>query len=126
MGSPITAGADMLNGRLRQTFRLKRGLRLGFAEFGRADGDPLFYFHGWPSSRLEVGLGDEIFHEVGARIIAIDRPGYGLSDFQPDRKLTDWPNDVCELAGHLGLETFGIIGTSGGGPYAAVCARFLA
>jgi pimeloyl-ACP methyl ester carboxylesterase len=125
MGRLRTAAADVLDGKLQQSFRLKSGRRLGFAEYGQTDGDPFFYFHGWPSSRLEVKLGNEIFHEVGARIIAIDRPGYGFSEFLPERTLNDWPDDVCQLADSLGFEKFGVIGTSGGGPYAAVCARFL-
>jgi pimeloyl-ACP methyl ester carboxylesterase len=111
--------------RLNQTFRLRNGRRLGFAEYGPPDGEPMFYFHGWPSSRLEVKLAEGIFYEAGARIVAIDRPGYGLSEFLANRKLTDWPGDVSELADHLGMDKFGIIGTSGGGPYAAVCSRFL-
>src|SRR6476646_8243913 len=119
MAESKIADPGMLNRRLNQTFRLRDARRIGFAEYGPSEGEPMFYFHGWPSSRLEVKLVEEIFYEAGARIIAIDRPGYGLSDFQANRKLTDWPNDVAELADHLGLETFGIIGTSGGGPYAA-------
>jgi pimeloyl-ACP methyl ester carboxylesterase len=46
----------------------------------------------------------------------------GLSDFQPDRRLADWPDDVLQLAAGLGLERFAVLGISGGGPYAAVCA----
>jgi pimeloyl-ACP methyl ester carboxylesterase len=59
---------------------------------------------------------------LGIRIIAPDRPGFGLSDFQENRTLLDWPDDVLVLADHLGIKRFAIIGVSGGGPYAAVCA----
>ena len=120
-----SAASEVTEDPWRQSFRLSDGRVLGFAEYGAGGGEPFFYFHGWPSSRLEVKLAEKIFHEAGARIIAIDRPGYGLSQFQPNRKLIDWPADVSALADRLGLKRFGIIGTSGGGPYAAVCARFL-
>ncbi|MFW9998766.1 MAG: alpha/beta fold hydrolase [Candidatus Hodarchaeota archaeon] len=60
--------------------------------------------------------------ENGVRIIGIDRPGFGLSDFQHKRRLLDWPDDIIELADHLGLNKFAVMGISGGGPYAAVCA----
>jgi pimeloyl-ACP methyl ester carboxylesterase len=57
------------------------------------------------------------------RVIAADRPGCGLSDFQPDRRIGDWPGDVVELADALGIDRFAIVGVSGGGPYALACAR---
>jgi pimeloyl-ACP methyl ester carboxylesterase len=46
----------------------------------------------------------------------------GLSDYQSGRALTDWPDDVLQLAAALGLERFAVLGISGGGPYAAACA----
>jgi len=58
-------------------------------------------------------------------MIAADRPGYGLSDFQPGRRIGDWPSDVEALADSLGLGRFGVLGISGGGPYAAACAASL-
>jgi pimeloyl-ACP methyl ester carboxylesterase len=46
----------------------------------------------------------------------------GLSAFQRRRALVDWPDDVLQLAAALELDRFAILGISGGGPYAAVCA----
>lgn len=105
-----------------QTIRLRDGRRLGYAEWGDRGGLPLLYFHGWPGSRLEGRLGDEAARATGVRVIALDRPGMGLSDYQPSRSLADWPDDVLQLAAALGLERFAVLGISGGGPYAAVCA----
>lgn len=61
----------------------------------------------------------------GIRLIAPDRPGYGLSDFQPGRRISDWPRDAAELADALALDRFGVLGISGGGPYAVACAAAL-
>ncbi len=102
--------------------RLPDGRRLGFAEYGDPAGVPLFYFHGWPSSRLEARAAGSVAAGFRIRLIAPDRPGYGLSDFQRGRAITDWPADVAAIAGHLRLERFGVLGISGGGPYAAACA----
>jgi len=55
-------------------------------------------------------------------VIVPDRPGLGRSDFQPGRRIGDWPADVIVLANHLGLTRFAVLGYSGGGPYAAACA----
>jgi pimeloyl-ACP methyl ester carboxylesterase len=95
---------------------------LGYAQYGRPDGEALFYFHGHPGSRLEARLADTTAAEAGFRVIALDRPGYGLSDFKPDRALRDWPDDVAEAADLLGVATFSVAGASGGGPYALACA----
>jgi pimeloyl-ACP methyl ester carboxylesterase len=59
------------------------------------------------------------------RLIAPDRPGYGLSTFDPSRSYESWARDVGELADHLGLDRFAVVGHSSGGPNAAACARFL-
>jgi pimeloyl-ACP methyl ester carboxylesterase len=120
--APIPLSRTRLDGalsRTMQTLKLKDGRRLGYAEFGSGNAFPVFYFHGWPGSRLEAGF----FNIPHVQMIGVDRPGYGLSDPQPNRKLTDFPKDVEELADHLGHKRFGIVGMSGGGPYAAACAH---
>src|SRR4051794_20731127 len=107
---------------LRQ-LRLSDGRRLAYCEYGSPAGKPVLYFHGWPGSRLEAKLADPVAKKFNAKIIAIDRPGFGMSDFKPNRTLLDWPLDVCELADALGLDRFAVVGVSGGGPYALACAR---
>jgi pimeloyl-ACP methyl ester carboxylesterase len=59
--------------------------------------------------------------ELGVRVIVPDRPGMGCSDFQPGRRIVDWPNDVKELADALRLDRFAVLGSSGGSPYALAC-----
>ena len=102
---------------------LPDGRRMTYAEFGRADGTPVLYFHGAPSSRLEPLLvGDAALGRLGLRVICPDRPGMGGSDFQPGRRLIDWPADLTALVDALGLDRFAVLGNSGGAPYVAVCA----
>ncbi len=55
-------------------------------------------------------------------MIGIDRPGYGGSDIQPRRRCSDWSGDVATVADALGIDRFGIVAYSGGGPYAVACA----
>jgi pimeloyl-ACP methyl ester carboxylesterase len=55
-----------------------------------------------------------------------ERPGFGRSDFQPGRRLLDWPDDVRALADHLGIERFSVVGISGGAPHALACGVALA
>lgn len=110
----------------QQTIQLPDGRQLGYAEYGIPDGEPIFFFHGTPGSRLS-GLHTGILASPrGARVIAPDRPGFGLSDFQPRRKIMDWARDVEALADALEIERFAVLGYSGGGPFAAACAVALA
>jgi pimeloyl-ACP methyl ester carboxylesterase len=101
---------------------LSDGRRLGFAEYGDRWGIPVFYFHGFPGSRLEAQLADRISRDSNVRFIGIDRPGCGLSSFKVARTVVEWTDDVCQLADALKIQRFSILGVSGGGPYAAACA----
>lgn len=105
-----------------RTLRLSDGRRLGYAQYGRPDGEPVIYFHGHPGSRLEARFAHRAAAQSGFRVIALDRPGYGLSDFQPGRVITDWPADVAQAADQLEIQQFAVAGVSGGGPYALACA----
>lgn len=105
-----------------QRITLRDGRSLGWAEYGDRQGRPLFYFHGFPACRLEAALTDRAAARLGIRVIAADRPGIGLSDYQHGRTLGDWPTDVGELADALGLQRFAVLGVSGGAPYALACA----
>lgn len=105
------------------TITLSSGRKLGYAEYGDPKGVPLFYYHGWPSSRCQGELLDGIGKDLGLRIISPDRPGLGLSDFQPGRQLLDWPPVLEELAAHVGAEKFHVMGVSGGGPYVLATAH---
>jgi pimeloyl-ACP methyl ester carboxylesterase len=106
-----------------KTIQLSDGRTLGYLDIGDPEGHPVFYFHGGPGSRLEGLLFDELNQQLGIRMIAPDRPGYGLSDYQEDRTYLDWPDDVSELADQLGIDRFAVLGWSSGGPYAAAVAR---
>ena len=110
---------DQIN---NHTIKLRDGRLFGYAVFGDPNGKPLFYFHGWPTSRLQAQVTDASAKKLKIRIISVDRPGYGLSDFKKNRTLLDWPDDVVELADQLKINKFAVMGVSGGGPYAAACA----
>lgn len=101
---------------------LPDGRRLSYAEYGRPNGTPIFLFHGTPGSRLFGRLGHNAAADRNVRLIVPDRPGFGRSTFQKGRTIGDWPADVVALADALGIEKFGVIGVSGGGPFAAACA----
>lgn len=101
-----------------QAVTLGDGRRLAYHEYGAPHGQPLIYNHGYPGSGREAALLDDAAAACGLRIIAPDRPGYGASDAHQGRSLISWADDIAALADQLDLQRFGLIGVSGGGPYA--------
>jgi pimeloyl-ACP methyl ester carboxylesterase len=65
----------------------------------------------WGSQRLRSNA-------LEARLIAIDRPGIGLSDDHPEGTLATWADDVAELVRHQGLHDGVAVGFSQGAPFA--------
>ena len=84
----------------------------------------VFYFHGFPGSRLEAGiLPSSLLEQHAVQCVALDRPGMGASTYDASRTLLDWPVDVLAVADHLGIRQFYVWGLSGGAPYVLACAR---
>ncbi|RDW58412.1 hypothetical protein BP5796_12342 [Coleophoma crateriformis] len=107
-----------------QIFTLPSSRTLGYAVFGDPPGPgipTILYFHGFPTSRIEGSFFTTT--KIKVHVVAIDRPGMGLSSFQPSRRILDWPADVLGLTEHLQIEKFHVAGASGGAPYALVCAK---
>lgn len=114
----LVAQADGL-----QRLALDDGRTLAFREYGDANGAPVIFCHGWPSSCTMAELTEEAAREIGARIISPDRPGISGSSLHRDRTLLDWPALVRQLADHLGLREFRMLGISGGAPYVFATAQ---
>jgi pimeloyl-ACP methyl ester carboxylesterase len=111
----------------RQKFvTLQGGTVLAFQEYGDADGIPVIFCHGWPSSCTMAQLTDEPARELGIRIISPDRPGISGSSLQPGRKLADWPRVIEGVLDHLGIGEFRALAISGGAPYAYATAATMA
>ncbi|HEY2711715.1 MAG TPA: alpha/beta hydrolase [Chthoniobacterales bacterium] len=96
---------------------LASGQTIALAEYGARDGEPIFFSHGWPSSRTMGELTDTAARELNLRIISPDRPGIRNSSLHPRRKLLDWPPLLEELADRLEIGQFRVLGISGGAPY---------
>ena len=97
---------------------LQEGGVIAFEEYGDANGVPVIFCHGWPSSRTMAQLTNAAARDLGIRIISPDRPGISGSSLKPNRELSDWPSVVRQLVDHLGIGAFYVLGISGGAPYA--------
>jgi pimeloyl-ACP methyl ester carboxylesterase len=113
------------------TIRLRDGRRLGYTSFGDTHGWPVLYFHGIPTSRIEARFFEPAAIRCGCHLIAIDRPGFGTSDFKCGRRVVDWLDDVSEfvfspqLPASWDLSQFSIACFSSGAAYALLCAAML-
>ena len=111
--------------RSAHVLRLPDGRHIGYAEYGARDGIPVLALHGTPGARTMFALMDDAARAKGIRIIAPDRPGYGLSDAHHIETLAETAHDIEALADGLGLDQFALVGYSGGGPHALAAALHL-
>jgi len=86
---------------------------------------PVFWLHGTPMIGAPPAPLFPAAAEHGVRWVSYDRPGYGGSSPVPDRDVASGAADVAMIADALGLDRFGVLGQSGGGPYALACAALL-
>lgn len=97
----------------------------GVAGRAKVGNERFAYFRGHPGSRLEARFLADAAGRAGLRLIGLDRPGQGLSDYQPIRRLGEWSDDVAQVIDRMGLQRVAIIGNSAGPPYALDCAHRL-
>jgi pimeloyl-ACP methyl ester carboxylesterase len=98
--------------------RLPDGRYLCWCTFGTHSAIPgrtVLYFHGYLSSRLEAAILHEDAEELGVRIIAFDRPGYGRSSTDSARSYSSVALDAINLLDELIPESEPIVlmGVSG-------------
>ncbi|MGN6160406.1 MAG: alpha/beta fold hydrolase [Marmoricola sp.] len=118
MHTPNGGLAGVVRPRVEGTVAVRDGRRLSYAEFGAAGGEAFVWMHGTPGARRQVPFDARVFaEEKGLRIIGIDRPGIGSSTPHLYPNILDWTRDLEIVADTLGMETFRVIGLSGGGPY---------
>ena len=102
------------------TLLLGDGRRLGYAWYGQPDGEPVFYFHGHPGSRLE----GEVAGQAGPwpRVIALTVRATGCPASSRDGPSPNSPLMSPRLPICCGIGRFSVAGAFGGGPYALACA----
>jgi pimeloyl-ACP methyl ester carboxylesterase len=111
--------SDIDRPRLEGSVAVREGRRLSFAEFGVPRGSAVVWMHGTPGARRQIPIEARRYAEQhDLRIIGIDRPGIGSSTPHLYRDVLDWTGDLVELCEVLDIDTFRVIGLSGGGPYA--------
>lgn len=107
---------------MAETFTLPDGRTLGFDDVGDPDGVPVLYVHGTPDSRRARHPDDDVAAGVGVRLVAVDRPGFGLSTPHPTATVGSFADDAIALADHLGVDRWRPFAWSAGAPHALAIA----
>jgi len=108
-----------------QVIRVSQTRSVTVDSLGDPKGFPVFLLHGTPGSRNGPVPRASVLYRLGVQLVCYDRPGYGGSDRDIGRTVASAANDVRAIADALGLDTFGVIGRSGGGPHALACAALI-
>ncbi|MDC3379499.1 alpha/beta fold hydrolase [Planctomycetota bacterium] len=102
------------------------GLRVTALAWGPADGQPVLAFHGWLDNAASFSKLAPLL--PGRRVVALDLPGHGCSDWRPagvHYHFVDWVVDVAAAADALGWDRFEVIGHSMGAGVACLLAGTL-
>jgi pimeloyl-ACP methyl ester carboxylesterase len=109
----------------QRNLRLADGRTLRAYDTGGEPAAALVWHHGSPQSGAPLAPVIEAAARRGIRLVSYGRPSYGGSTPQPGRDVASAAADVAQLADALGLESFAVMGASGGGPHSLACAALL-
>jgi pimeloyl-ACP methyl ester carboxylesterase len=107
---------------IEQQLKLPDGRELCIGSYGPDDGQPVIAFHGTPGSHRMWRCGVEAAYASRFRLIAADRPGYGGSSPHPGRTISSALADLAHVVAAYKLDRFGLLGVSGGTPFACSAA----
>jgi pimeloyl-ACP methyl ester carboxylesterase len=112
------AGVSIVQGR---TVELDDDRVLRIMEAGELAGSPVLVFHPTPSSRLFVRQHADAALRTDVRLVGFSRPGSGGATMTtPSLRVV--AEDAIRVADLAGLDSFPVLGFSGGTPFAAATA----
>ncbi len=106
-------------------FLCENNRKIAWLERGDPKGFPIFYAHGNPGSRLELMFLDKKARQYGIRLIVFERPGLGQSDYIKRYSLLAFAKDLEKIADEKGINKFGLMGWSSGGPPVLAAAYYM-
>jgi non-heme chloroperoxidase len=100
--------------------KTKDGTEIFYKDWGRRDGQPIVFHHGWPLSADDWDTQMLFFAQQGYRVIAHDRRGHGRStQTATGHDMDTYAADAAAVVTALGLKNTVHVGHSTGGGEAA-------
>lgn len=108
------------------SFTSKYNKKVHYYTYGNPTSKPILFVHGFPGTGKQGQmLLKGSTYEKDFFMVAMDRPGYGTTQHEPDFSLKKFAENADELMTLLGYQNFFVLSVSGGGPYAAAVSFFL-
>ena len=101
---------------------LSNNRKLSYIGYGDNNQNTVIFFHGFGSSVHSIHPDIKILDENNIRFFAINRPGYGDSDFELEYSMEDYADWIIEFLTAKGIQKASLIGWSSGGLYSQVFA----
>ena len=118
--------AELTGPRVEGVVTIHDGRRMGYAEFGEPRGRAVVWLHGTPGARRQIPEQARVFaHKHNVRLVGLDRPGIGLSTPYVYPQIRAFASDLASVADALGIDDLGVVGLSGGGPFALAAGAVL-
>jgi len=70
---------------------------LRYCTYGTPDGNPVYFFHGFPGSRLQAALVADLARGCNICMVAFDKPGFGHSSHHHNRTIPGFADDISQL-----------------------------
>lgn len=103
-------------------YPLEDGRTIAMQTHGDDGNYPVFLLHGTPSGLEQITPSAAELNAYGFQLVTYERPGYGNSTRKIGRSVADVAEDAAAIARVLCLDSFGVIGRSGGCAGALACA----
>lgn len=101
-----------------ESMRLSDGRTLAWSDSGHPQGHPVVLCHAFLHGQHDRHPDDSLLHRLGIRLLIPERPGCGHSDVLEGATIENWPHDIAQMLGHLGIDRLSVLGWSMGTPYA--------
>lgn len=101
-----------------QFILLNSGRRLAYRSYGESNGRACLYLHESVGSSLLLPGTDELCRKLGLHLVAVERPGAGFSDSDPNMTFASVANDNAVLIKQLELRNVAILGHMSGASHA--------